>query len=381
MKKITTILCAGLLAPLLCAAQQGYIIHGKIGNLNKPAKAYLSYKIGDKRLVDSTYIVNGNFEFTGKVSSVREAGIRVKHDDAPENPTVRPVWDLFPFFIENKEITIVATDSIKNAKITGSPLNDDNAKLTAYLKPIYDKFTALNKEYESKNPTEQSNNEYIQSLEKRAKAIEDETVKAKQDYALAHPDSYLAIVALNSTMKDGFDAAGSEKIFNKLSPDVKNTELGQASLKRILEVKKTQEGELAPDFTQNDVDGKPVKLSDFRGHYVLVDFWASWCAPCRRENPNLVKDYARFKDKGFRVLGVSLDKPEAKDKWLKAIKDDGLTWTQVSDLKGWTNSAAVLYDVKAIPMNFLIDPKGKIVGKYLRGEALTNKLIEIYGAN
>lgn len=378
MKKITTILCAGLFAPLLCAAQQGYVIHGKIGNLNKPAKAYLSYKIGDNRLVDSTYIVNGNFEFKGKVNSVREAGIRVKHDDAPESPTVRPVWDLFPFYIENKDITIVAADSIKNAKITGSPLNDENAKLTAYLKPIYDKFTALNKEYESKNPTEQSNSEYIQSLEKRAKDVEDETVKAKQDYALAHPNSYLAIVALNSTMKDGFDAAGTEKIYNKLSPEVRNTELGQSSLKRILEVKKTQEGELAPDFTQNDVNGKPVKLSDFRGHYVLLDFWASWCAPCRRENPNLVKAYAMYKDKGFRVLGVSLDKPEAKDKWLKAIKDDGLTWTQVSDLKGWTNSAAVLYDVKAIPMNFLVDPQGRIVAKYLRGEDLDNKLKEIY---
>jgi len=174
-----------------------------------------------------------------------------------------------------------------------------------------------------------------------------------------------------------FDAVAAEKEFNLFDAPLRESDLGKELAARIAKVKKTQEGMLAPDFTQLDVNGKPVKLSDFRGKYVLLDFWASWCGPCRRENPNVVKAYNDFKAKGFEVLGVSLDKREDRDKWLQAIQKDGLSWTQVSDLKVWDNEAAKLYDVNAIPMNFLIDPDGKIIAKYLRGEALETTLKKV----
>jgi peroxiredoxin len=135
---------------------------------------------------------------------------------------------------------------------------------------------------------------------------------------------------------------------------------------------------MAMDFTQNDTLGNPVSLSSFKGKYVLIDFWASWCGPCRQENPNVVKAFNNYKDKGFTVLGVSLDQPNAKDKWMKAIHDDNLTWTQVSDLKFWGNAVAVQYGIQAIPQNFLIDPQGKIIGKNLRGEALNKKLETLF---
>lgn len=143
---------------------------------------------------------------------------------------------------------------------------------------------------------------------------------------------------------------------------------------RNVENKHLEEGQLAPNFSQKDPNGKDISLSSFRGKYVLVDFWASWCGPCRRENPYVVKAYERFKDKNFTILGVSLD--NSKDAWLKAIKADKLTWTHVSDLKGWKNEVAVLYSVRSIPTNYLLDPDGRIIAKNLRGSDLEKVLAE-----
>lgn len=136
-------------------------------------------------------------------------------------------------------------------------------------------------------------------------------------------------------------------------------------------------GKEAPDFSLPDVNGKEISLHSFRGKFVLVDFWASWCGPCRHENPAVVKAYTEFRDKNFTVLGVSLDRPGQKDDWLKAIKDDNLTWTHVSDLQFWNSPVVGLYGFEGIPFNVLVDPEGKVIGQSLRGTALESKLAEV----
>ena len=166
------------------------------------------------------------------------------------------------------------------------------------------------------------------------------------------------------------DYAEVGPLYDALSPAIKNTPGGQQYGQRLAALKVVSVGATAPNFTQPTPAGKVVSLTDYRGKYVLVDFWASWCGPCRGENPNVLSVYNDYKARKFDVLSVSLDSEKDREKWLKAIADDQLTWTQVSDLKGWQNQAAVLYGIEAIPQNFLIDPTGKIVAVNLRGDDL-----------
>lgn len=197
----------------------------------------------------------------------------------------------------------------------------------------------------------------------------------------AKPNSPVGPFILTATYGFNQDVQVLERRFNKLNPALQQTQAGKQVAAIIADAKIGAVGSEAMDFTQEDVDGKPVSLSSYRGKYVLVDFWASWCGPCRSENPTVVENYERFKGKNFTVLGVSLDRPGQKDRWLQAIAEDKLTWTQVSDLQFWNNAVAKQYKIQSIPQNFLIDPNGIIIAKNLRGQALGQKLCEILGCN
>lgn len=191
-----------------------------------------------------------------------------------------------------------------------------------------------------------------------------------------HPASPISAWAIHQALRQ-LDSSEREKLLNGLTDAAKNNVLARDIAHRIEADKATAIGQQAPEFTQNDPDGNPVSLTDFRGQYVLVDFWASWCVPCREENPHVAAAYEQFKDRNFTVLGISLDNPGKKEDWLAAIEKDGLPWTHVSDLQGWKNAVAKQYNVRGIPANFLIDPEGKIVAKNLRGDHLERTLAKI----
>ena len=166
-----------------------------------------------------------------------------------------------------------------------------------------------------------------------------------------------------------------QQLFSSLDKSVQASPYGESVTAYIKSLRANGVNVPADDFSQQDTKGQPVKLSSFRGKYVLVDFWASWCGPCRQENPNVVKAYNKYKGKNFTILGVSLD--DNRERWLQAISHDGLAWTQVSDLRGWGNEVAVQYGIQSIPSNFLVDPAGKIIARNLRGEELEAKLEEL----
>jgi len=252
----------------------------------------------------------------------------------------------------------------------------DYIALQSETKPFEEKLKAIRDEYNQATSEKRNDPDYQTTVEIRYATITKELMSMLQSFISNHPDSYISLLVLNdlSDPNSGVDSSVLTGLYNSLSDPVKKTDLGQTLEIRILVAVRTAIGALAPDFTQNDPSGKPVKLSDFRGKYVLIDFWASWCGPCRRENPFVVKAYAQFKDKNFEVLGVSLDILNSRKAWLNAIENDKMTWTQVSDLQGWKNQAARLYGVETIPQNFLIDPKGVIIAKDLRGEDLSEVL-------
>lgn len=240
----------------------------------------------------------------------------------------------------------------------------------------------------SGNLPAQQYNEVVQGLKRIESDAKSDTEKAVnireyaatllQQWIREHPAANLGTALLEKYKMGPLAMDTAVSYFEQRQEAALNNRPARRLREWIRKTSDVMPGKEAPDFTQPDTLGKPVALKDLRGKYVLLDFWASWCVPCRAENPNVVKAYERYKDKGFTVLGVSLDLND-KGAWTKAIFQDNLPWTQVSDLKSFDNAAALRYHVDAIPSNFLIDPHGKIVARNLRGKMLLKRLDELLG--
>lgn len=346
-------LMMGLLPLCLLAQEKPYLITGKLEGANG-SKIYLVSETQNFPF-DSATIRQGRFILKGKAKANLLHALFLQGNQEP----LILFFDGTPVQIEG----VAAQFPV--VKLKG---NKDSEAMQVFLgsfQPLSKKALALNNAARTVSNTDSV---AIMQLNQRILSLNEEVIRVGKAFVKDHPDAIASIIVMMNELQPRISPFDLEALYNTLTPQLKQSAYGKSMAAYIAEAKVNAVGTMAVDFTQNDTTGKPVRLSSFRGKYVLVDFWASWCGPCRQENPHVVSAYQQFKDKNFTILSVSLD--SNRDNWLRAIAQDQLTWTHVSDLKGWNNAVAVKYKVYSIPQNFLVGPDGRIMAKNLRGEAL-----------
>ncbi len=338
-------------------------ISGNIAGMDT-GKIEILYPLADSSKSDTVNVAKGKFTYETEIKEPVNMIFRILGTRGEE----------VAFFADPGKVTITGyKDSMWTSKVEGGVTQTLFLKADESFKAIMKPAENFGQAYQAAEQTQNTNemariradyDKLVDSLKNYAKGF----VFQNRNNILA---AYFGLVYLNEPGKETL----MTQIYDTLTPAVKKSYFGAKMGDMVNATSKTAVGSLAPDFTQNDPTGKPISLSSLRGQYVLLDFWASWCGPCRQENPNIVKAYAAYKDKGFTILGVSLDQDKAA--WEKAIADDKLTWNHVSDLKYWENAVARAYNIQSIPASLLLDKEGKIIGKNLRGAELEAKLKEL----
>ena len=356
-----------LIAPLIffaCQQEKGYDINGELEGLKDGLVVLKNKHDGKWNPVDSIKAEEGVFSFSGKVTSPEMYVITVDTIGA------------FKLFLENSDIQINGhVDSLNSLNIEGSEIHNSFAgfkkKLGAYDREI-------NKLYDDyKTAKQEGKDDRAAEIEEEYQAVADNKIEYIKKFVKDRTSSVIAPYVTSRYLLPYIKFQELDSTYKSLDSVVKKSRYAKKLKERRDLLSRVQVGKPFIDFTLPNPEGESLTFSDYVGDgYVLLDFWASWCNPCRKENPNLVKNYKKYNDQGFEIYGVSLDKN--KKAWERAIEKDNLTWPQVSDLKGWNSEVSQKYGVMSIPSNVLIDEEGKIVARNLRGEELNEKLKEIY---
>lgn len=374
MKKLIMVASVATLLFACNKQQDGYHISGTIDGVEDGKKILIQKQneVGMMFVIDSAFVKNGKFEFEGVSEDIEIVTFQIDQ-----------IQGFVPFILENEKINaVIYKDSLNASKVTGSYNNDE---LIRYNKEVQVLFEELQK-FEMENgqaysqAREANDTVVMEQLLSQHKAIKQKQIDYNEKYIVENTKSYISVLLLQGMLNNPEADYGKIKTYyDALTAELKATKTGKAILETLNKVSAVSVGQIAPDFSAPNPDGKMVSLKESLGKITLIDFWASWCTPCRVENPNVVALYNEFHEKGLNIIGVSLDKEDAHDKWTEAIATDNLTWTHVSNLKFWQDPIARLYNIESIPATFLLDENGKIIAKDLRGEELRNKVAELLG--
>lgn len=369
-----TALIQGMLVIACCAqvsAQSSYTINGYGKGIKDGDILYLSYHTNGESRLDSAIAHNNRFSFSGTMPVPVKASIYRN-----QNPLyVDYINESATVYLHPGVIKITSADTLTGAIVGGTGLNDT-------LQLLRNKLLLLHKKWgEVKDPDfltdeQKRDTALVNSSKRKLEAIFYETADAEILFAKEYPDSYVSLDILANRSRINTYINKIEDAYNRLSPSLQQTPQGRTIAERIRKKKQLVPGMKAFEFTMNSPEEKNISLSSLSGKYVLLDFWASWCGPCREEHPNLIAAYQKYKNKGFTIMSVSIDTD--RQKWVNAIAQDKINWTQVSDLKGNEGPVYLKYGITSIPANFLISPEGVIIAKDLKGDALNAKLGTIF---
>lgn len=361
-----------------------FVLKGTLSAFKPEAEVFISWISKGEKYRASTQIKDGKFEFKGVLMEESAmASLFMAVPDSEIDPDGGDFANLDGKYLllVPGETLLSGTKRLETAVLSGGGPQDDFALLERLKKPTLVRASAVGLKLQLKDKPEGKSltPDSITYLNKIGDSLMLDAIRIENKFIEQHPASIVSLELIRQRLSTDDERGGvlPEVLMNKLSMKLKYSPTGKEMLAKIAKVRTFAIGKPAYNFTIPDTSGAMVSLSSYKGKYVLVDFWASWCSPCRAENPNLLTAYNKFKHKNFDIVAVSID--ENRKKWIDAIHEDKMPWKQLSDLKAMKGDAAIVYGIKSIPMNFLLDPSGIIVAKNIRGSELDKKLTEIFG--